>query len=123
MPAPTAAELARLRSSVEAWLTEPAVLNRSVRTPDNKGGYVNVLTQVWAGNVRRRPTSETRGAAVEAAVGDLQTATTYWVFTFPAGVNAQNDDEIVASGRTYQVVGDLDKTFEISRYVIAQERT
>jgi hypothetical protein len=123
MPGPTASELDHLRSSLDYWRNEAAVVNRLTRTSDGKGGFTNQWSTVWSGTVRRKPTSETRGAAIEAAVGDLQDALTYWIFTMPAGIDVRADDRIVASGRTFEVVGDLDKSLEIARYVIATEQT
>lgn len=119
----TTAELGRLRADSKHWLTETATLNRVTPAPDGKGGYTNSRAVIWTGKVGRRPINEQGEAAKDQGAGDMATEVTAWMFTFPAGVDVKPQDEIVASSRTYQVVGGIDKSVEIARYVVANETT
>lgn len=116
-------ELARLRSDLEAWMTETAEVMRPERVSDGKGGYTNTMTSIWNGTVRRNPVTETARSVSEINIGDLATALSYWRFAFPAGTDVQPEDRIIVSGRTYEVAGPaLDKTTELARYVITVEK-
>lgn len=121
MPIVSPSELARMRAALEAWNTETATVERLTHTPDNKGGYTNTRVTVWTGKVGRKPSTETRGAVTEQNVGAMETALSYWLFRFPAETDVRPDDEIHAAGRVYNVTGQLDKSIEIARYVIAVE--
>jgi len=116
------AELRRLQTDAARWFTEQATLQRIAVTATAKGGRTNTRTIIWTGKVGRKPMSESGREAMENVTGDLATQISHWVFSLPAGVNVLPQDEIVASGRTYQVVGGIDKSLEIARYVIAVEQ-
>lgn len=116
----TPGELALLRSDFAQWMTDEASLTREV-TVNTGGRPTHTTATVWTGGVRRRPASESRGAISETPVGDRAGVTSYWLFTFPAGVDVHGSDRIVCAGRTYEVETDLDKTTEVARYVMAKE--
>lgn len=116
----TPGELDLLRSDFEQWMTDPASLLRETSTITN-GRQTKAWATVWTGGVRRRPASESRGSVSDAPVGDRAESTSYWLFFFPAGTDIHNTDRIVCAGRTYEVDGDLDKTTEVARYVMAKE--
>lgn len=115
-------ELAQLRTDFVFWQTETANVQRTARTPDGKGGYVNSASTVYNGTVDRKPATETRGSVAEVPVGDRAGALSYWLFSFPAGTDIRPQDVITVEDRTYQVAGPaLDKSIELQRYVMAVE--
>lgn len=118
-------ELGLLRGDMAAWFREDAeVIHITQPTDQTTGRYVNTPTTLWTGKVNRKPASESAGGTREQVLGgSLQTSLSYWEFELPVGVPVQMSDLIVCGGRTYEVVGVLDKSLQIALYVYAQERS
>jgi len=116
----SASDLAAMREAQDAALPDTCTIRRKTLVSDGMGGYTETWSDLATGVKCRIATSRYRPE--EAAIAEKFTGRTLWMLTLPAGTDVTNEDRVVLSGTTYEVVGVLSAgSWEMCRRVLVVE--
>ena len=107
-----------MRSTLEASLPDTAQVQRKTLVSDGAGGYTESWSTVATVACRVSPSGR---SPEERVIAERLAATSVWTITLPALTDVTVADRIVVGARTFEVVGVLARTEEISRRVVCTE--
>jgi SPP1 family predicted phage head-tail adaptor len=116
----TTAALARLRASLTATLPDTCTIRRNTPVSDGAGGSVDGWATVATVACSIAPTGN---QPQERAIADRIASKVSYTITLPAETNVTAKDKIGSAGRTFEVVGVIVRSQEMSRRVVVVEVT
>jgi hypothetical protein len=115
----TDAELGKMRAEQVKTMLDTATIGRRILQSDGAGGTTETFTQEESVCRIAASTNQPDYQMFAAAVNEAQ----LWRITFPAGTDVRKEDQILANGRTFEVLGVMaPATFETARVTICVER-
>lgn len=114
----SAAELASLRRESEKFLPDSCVIQRVTYTRETDGGQTEAWTDLATVACRVAPSGY---QASEPVVADRPVQQATYIVTLPAETDVTARDRISWSGRTFQVVSVVPRSWEIVRRVYVSE--
>lgn len=111
-------ELAAMRATVEASLPDTAQVQRRTLTPDNAGGHVETWSTLVTVPCRIAPAGRSPD---ERVIAERLTTTTLFTVTLPAFSDVRANDRLVVGSRTFDVLGVLASSNELSRRALCEE--
>ena len=109
---------ADLRAKMTAALPDVCTISRVTQVSDGAGGYSESWTTLSTTVCTIAPTGN---QPQEKAIADRLTTSQGYTVTLPAETPITTRDRIIKGGRTFEVMGVLERTEEISRRVVVVE--
>lgn len=116
----TAADVAGMRSTLDASLPDSCAIVRDTLASDGAGGQVATPVTVATIACRIGPVTAIARDLEAITSGEVQ-ARGSWVVTMPAGTDVTERDRITSAGVTYEIVAvPAPRSWEIGRRVLCR---
>lgn len=112
------AAIESMRATLDASLPDICTISRNTQVSDGAGGWTESWAVLATVACRIAPTGN---QPQERVIAERLTTSQGYTVTLPAETPITTKDRIIKGGRTFDVVGVMERTEEISRRVVVVE--